>query len=81
MLSDLDGKRFDLSAYGDRPVVLLCSDGLTKHVTDKEIEQHILGLESSEQLCRALLELALERGGTDNITIVVGRVRSSPPAR
>jgi protein phosphatase len=70
-----------IDVRGDRPVVLLCSDGLTIHVTDKEIEQHILGLESSEQLCRALLELALERGGTDNITIVVGRVRSSPPAR
>ena len=69
-----------IDVRGDRPVVLLCSDGLTKHVTDREIEQHILGLESSEQLCRALLELALERGGSDNITIVVGRVRTSPPA-
>jgi len=67
-----------IDVRGDRPVVLLCSDGLTKHVSDLEIEQHILGLESSEQLCRALLELALERGGTDNITIVVGRVRTSP---
>ena len=69
-----------IDVRGERPVVLLCSDGLTKHVTDREIEQHILGLESSEQLCRALLELALERGGSDNITIVVGRVRSSSPA-
>ncbi len=69
-----------IDVRGERPVVLLCSDGLIKHVSDREIEQHILGLESSEQLCRALLELALERGGSDNITIVVGRVRSSPPA-
>jgi protein phosphatase len=69
-----------IDVRGERPVVLLCSDGLTKHVTDREIEQHILGLESSEQLCRALLELALERGGSDNITIVVGRVRTSSPA-
>src|SRR5215831_675554 len=68
-----------IDVRGERPVVLLCSDGLTKHVTDREIEQHILGLESSEQLCRALLELALERGGSDNITIVVGRVRTSSP--
>ena len=67
-----------IDVRGDQPVVLLCSDGLTKHVSDVEIEQHILGLESSEQLCRALLELALERGGADNITIVVGRVRTSP---
>lgn len=69
-----------IDVRGERPVVLLCSDGLTKHVSDREIEQHILGLESSEQLCRALLELALERGGSDNITIVVGRVRTSSPA-
>jgi protein phosphatase len=48
-------------------------------VSDREIEQHVLGIQTSEQLCRALLELALERGGTDNITIVVGRVRTTPP--
>jgi len=69
-----------IDVRGDRPLVLLCSDGLTKHVSDREFEQHVLGLQSSEQLCRALLELALERGGTDNITIVVGRVRTTPSA-
>jgi serine/threonine protein phosphatase PrpC len=68
-----------IDVRGERPVVLLCSDGLTKHVSDKEIEQHILGIQSSEELCRALLELALERGGSDNITLVVGRVKTSPP--
>ena len=30
-------------------------------------------MQSSEQLCRSLLELALERGGSDNITILSGR--------
>jgi serine/threonine protein phosphatase PrpC len=68
-----------IDVRGESPVVLLCSDGLTKHVSDKEIEQHILGIQSSEELCRALLELALERGGSDNITLVVGRVKTSPP--
>lgn len=65
---------------GERPVVLLCSDGLTKHVSNKEIEEHVVGMESSEQLCRALLDLALERGGSDNITLVVGRARPLSPA-
>lgn len=58
-----------------RCVLLLCTDGLTKHVTDAEIADRIGALESSEQLCRGLLDLALERGGSDNITVVAGRVR------
>ena len=56
-------------------VVLVCSDGLTKHVSDTEIAEHLGAMESAEQVCRALLQLALDRGGTDNITIVVGRAR------
>ena len=59
--------------WGD--VALLCSDGLTRHVSDDEIRARLLALESSEQACRALLADALARGGTDNITIVVGRPR------
>jgi protein phosphatase len=54
-------------------VLLFCSDGLTKHVSDAEIGQHISVMTTSEQLCRTLLELALERGGSDNITILAGR--------
>ena len=54
-------------------VLLLCSDGLTKHVTDEEIAEQMRVMRSSEQLCRQLLDMALERGGTDNITVVVGR--------
>lgn len=54
-------------------VLILCSDGLTKHVTDAEIAERAGAMESSEQLCRSLLDLALERGGSDNITILSGR--------
>jgi protein phosphatase len=56
-------------------VVLLCSDGLTKHVSDEEICARIDAMESSEQVCRELLDLALERGGSDNITVLAGRAR------
>lgn len=54
-------------------VLLLCSDGLTKHVSDEEIAAELGAMQSSEQLCRTLLDKALERGGSDNITILSGR--------
>ena len=51
----------------------MCSDGLTKHVADDEIASHIAAMKSSEQLARDLVDLALERGGTDNVTVIAGR--------
>jgi protein phosphatase len=54
-------------------VVLLCSDGLTKHVPDERIAEHMAGLTSSRQVAEQLLQDALDGGGTDNITVVVGR--------
>jgi protein phosphatase len=66
-----------IDVRGNVPVLLLCSDGLTKHVSDAEIEEHVNTLKSSEQLCRSLLDLALSRGGKDNITIVAGRARTT----
>jgi len=59
-------------------VFLLCSDGLTKHVSDDEIAECLGNLRSAEQACQSLLRQALERGGTDNITIIVGRARRAP---
>ncbi len=54
-------------------VVLLCSDGLTKHVSDAEIAAHLGRMTGSQQVCEELRDLALERGGSDNITILAGR--------
>jgi protein phosphatase len=55
---------------------VMCSDGLTKHVSDAEIAAELRELESSEKSCRKLLALALERGGSDNITVLIARARS-----
>lgn len=60
-------------------VMLLCTDGLTKHVTDEEIEAELRRIRSAEASCRALVGLALERGGTDNVTVVIARLKSKPP--
>jgi serine/threonine protein phosphatase PrpC len=54
-------------------VHLLCTDGLTKHVSDERIAQILGSMTSARQACEKLLQEALDNGGSDNITIVVGR--------
>ncbi len=54
-------------------VGLLCSDGLTRHVSDERIRDRLRTMTSSRQVCEDLLQDALDGGGTDNITILVGR--------
>lgn len=58
-------------------VVLLCSDGLTNHVSDKRIRERLRSMTSARQACEDLLQEALEGGGSDNITIIVGRAVSA----
>lgn len=53
---------------------LLCSDGLTKHVSDERISERLASMTSARETCEALLQDALDGGGTDNVTIIVGRV-------
>lgn len=54
-------------------VGLLCSDGLTKHVSDERIRERLSSMTSARQACETLLQDALDAGGSDNITILVGR--------
>ena len=60
-------------------VLLLCTDGLTKHVSDDRIAEVLAGRPSPEEACRRLTGLANEGGGTDNITVVVAAVRAPAP--
>lgn len=54
-------------------VGLLCSDGLTRHVSDDRIREQLVNMTSSRQACEALIQDALDAGGQDNITVVIGR--------
>jgi PPM family protein phosphatase len=56
-------------------VMLLCTDGLTRHIRDAEIRDRLLEGGSSEQICRDLVDKALARGGHDNVTVALGKVR------
>lgn len=54
-------------------VFLLCSDGLTNHVTEAQILARAQAHPGCEALCRALLQDALDGGGSDNVTILAAR--------
>lgn len=57
-------------------VHLLCTDGLTKHVSDEQIAERLRTMTSAKQVCEQLLQDAMDGGGSDNITIIVGRAAS-----
>ncbi len=61
---------------GDRFVI--CSDGLTKELTDYGIRHFLDENPDPADAVRAMLDAALENGGRDNITIVVLNVGSAP---
>ena len=50
--------------------IILATDGLYRHISDSEIEESISQADCPRQLCTDLKQLALERGGKDNITVV-----------
>src|SRR5262249_35600306 len=54
--------------------ILLCSDGLVVHVRDEELAQIVLTQPDPARACEQLIALANARGGTDNISVVIGRV-------
>lgn len=58
-------------------IFVLCTDGLTNHVSDREIESAVVAA-PPRQACQALLDMVLERGASDNVTIVVARCRAAP---
>jgi len=65
--------------YGDMStgdVFILCTDGLTAHVDDTEIRAAVVS-EAPRAACEMLVRLALARGGTDNVTVLVVAMRGA----
>jgi len=65
-----------LLTNGDQ--LLLCTDGLTDMVADAEIELVLNSATNAKSTCRSLIDLALNNGGRDNVTVIVARY-SIPP--
>lgn len=62
----------------DGDVLVLCSEGLTRHLSQDDILQEILSELSVEDRCQRLIKLANDREGRDNITVVIADFASEP---
>jgi protein phosphatase len=63
----------------DGDQLLLCTDGLTDLVPDEEVADILARNLPVQEASRALVNLALERGGTDNVTVIVARYALEAP--
>lgn len=54
---------------------MLCTDGLTKHVSDELITRRLTEVATAEEACKALVADAIAAGGSDNVTVVIAKTR------
>lgn len=59
----------------DGDALLLCTDGLTEMVDEAEIASVLESEPTAQDACLKLVDLALEHGGADNVTVVAARYR------
>ncbi|HEX8790577.1 MAG TPA: protein phosphatase 2C domain-containing protein [Polyangiaceae bacterium] len=62
---------------GDR--LILCSDGLTSKVGDAELRALVQWSRETDMACEAMIDMALQRGGDDNVTAVVASLSGDLP--
>jgi len=62
-------------------VLLLCTDGLTNMLSDNEIEHLLMTIPDPQKVCDALVAAANQRGGGDNISVIVARALSGGDAK
>ena len=72
---DVDESRITM-IDGDR--LVLCSDGLTGMLSDDEIRDFVTAGSDLDEICRSLIDAANDRGGVDNITVVLIDVTGAP---
>jgi PPM family protein phosphatase len=60
---------------GDK--VLLCSDGLSNEVSAAEMQLALAASRPPQETCRYLIDLANQRGGHDNVTVIVAEMREA----
>lgn len=74
--------KVEIDSYVRRMVagdyLLLCSDGLTRHVPAEEMAAIVRQQSDPSAACQALVALANQRGGEDNISVIVAQAHGAP---
>lgn len=77
--------RITIDVIVDKPrandLYLLCSDGLTKMMNDEEIRDLSLAENDVQRSVKALIDLANDRGGKDNVTVILVKVADQLPSK
>jgi len=67
--------------WNKQDLLLLCSDGLSNRVTEENLHQVVVSSLPLSERADQLIELALQAGGDDNITLVLCDMNDSPDRR
>ena len=61
----------DLKQRAVKDILILCSDGLTNELTKEEILQIVMSEKNYDHIANKLVDMAKEKGGRDNITVLL----------
>jgi serine/threonine protein phosphatase PrpC len=74
---ELDATEYMLA---NNDIMLLCTDGLTRMVSDPEIASTLMEYRDAQTTADKLIAMANDHGGRDNISVIVLHINSLPPS-
>jgi len=75
---EVDMKTFEVEEGTE---FILCSDGITRHISDNELRQLLILNDDLEGVCEQLKEICYQRGAEDNLTVVLVRAGKRIPVQ
>lgn len=74
VVDEVDADFFEVDDIKTGDIVLMCSDGLSNMISDTELEEIVREETSLEDRAKKMIALANQRGGKDNITVILARL-------
>ena len=74
VVDEVDADFFEVDDIKTGDIVLMCSDGLSNMISDAELEEIVREETSLEDRAKKMIALANQRGGKDNITVILARL-------